>query len=260
MTEILIEMEQKSGTDSVNNGEDQEVSNDLKSEIGKTKDDTKIFLCDICSRKFNRKYTLKIHQRSHTQNNPFRCTSGKCTKAFKTSSDLNRHILVHTNVRKFSCDECNLQFKLKIHLTNHKKCHTDVKEWKCSYCEKWFRTKLSLQNHELIHTDEKPHECSVCGLSFREFSTLSKHLKTHEIDTEVYVCSICKKVFRKLRTLTNHMLRKHKVLMNDDNLVEVHSMEEFDDIVEKPEKVHKDMSTTEEEVTAILGLSNLNKS
>lgn len=142
-----------------------------------------------------------------------------------------------------------MQFKLKIHLTSHKKSHTDIKEWQCQECDKFFRTKKNLQNHEaMVHRDERPYKCQTCEKSFKDYSTLYKHSRRHEYSGEVYVCSVCKTAFRKvrffehfwfeccnwflflfqLRTFCAHMLRKHKMLMNEDNLIEVESMSDIE--------------------------------
>jgi KRAB domain-containing zinc finger protein len=53
----------------------------------------------------------------------FRCEHEHCEKAFKTGSDLKRHMLIHAQVRQFGCEHCEKRFTrrqdLKRHLVTH---------------------------------------------------------------------------------------------------------------------------------------------
>jgi KRAB domain-containing zinc finger protein len=51
----------------------------------------------------------------------FRCE--QCEKAFKTSSDLKRHTLVHAQVRQFACDRCDKRFARRQDLQRHLVSH-----------------------------------------------------------------------------------------------------------------------------------------
>ncbi|KAI5958853.1 hypothetical protein KGF57_002287 [Candida theae] len=57
-------------------------------------DETKIFLCNYCSRRFKRHEHLKRHFRSlHTFEKPYDCP--KCNKKFSRSDNLQQHLKVH---------------------------------------------------------------------------------------------------------------------------------------------------------------------
>ena len=53
----------------------------------------------------------------------FRCEHEHCERAFKTGSDLKRHMLIHAQVRQFACEHCEKRFTrrqdLKRHLVTH---------------------------------------------------------------------------------------------------------------------------------------------
>jgi uncharacterized Zn-finger protein len=42
-----------------------------------------------------------------------------CEKTFKCRRDLDRHTLVHTNIRKFECHQCGFRFKRMDHMKDH---------------------------------------------------------------------------------------------------------------------------------------------
>ena len=59
-----------------------------------TEDPSKIFVCDVCHRRFRRQEHLKRHHRSlHTQEKPFEC--GECGKRFSRSDNLAQHARTH---------------------------------------------------------------------------------------------------------------------------------------------------------------------
>lgn len=57
-------------------------------------DETKIYICGYCSRRFKRQEHLKRHFRSlHTAEKPYDCP--KCQKKFSRTDNLNQHLKVH---------------------------------------------------------------------------------------------------------------------------------------------------------------------
>lgn len=54
--------------------------------------------CPTCHREFKRAHNLKIHQRVHTGEAPFRCPFITCAKAFKWKSSIMSHFKWHTKM------------------------------------------------------------------------------------------------------------------------------------------------------------------
>uniref|UniRef100_A0A8C6U173 C2H2-type domain-containing protein n=1 Tax=Neogobius melanostomus TaxID=47308 RepID=A0A8C6U173_9GOBI len=73
--------------------------------------------CSDCGKTYRNVTTLKIHQRYHTGELPFRCTV--CEKCFITKGHLNVHMRSHTGERPFRCTVCEKDFITKSHLKEH---------------------------------------------------------------------------------------------------------------------------------------------
>jgi uncharacterized Zn-finger protein len=94
-----------------------------------------------------------VHIRVHTNDRPFHCPyTDKCDQAFKTRSQLNDHILKHTQIKNHMCPECNASFS----------------------------RKSRLKIHLMIHKGEKPFQCEICQKQFREKSNYNYHMKKHD--------------------------------------------------------------------------------
>ncbi|KAG9268690.1 zinc finger and BTB domain-containing protein 24 [Astyanax mexicanus] len=152
----------------------------------------KPFKCHVCGNCFTQKHTLLVHQRMHTGEKPFVCSI--CSKALSTKHSLQEHMNLHTEQKSFSCDQCGKTYSQKRQLKSHYRIHTGKALPECSYCHHKFLDAAQLKKHLRTHTGEKPFTCEICGKCFTVKSTLQTHIRIHRGE-KPYTCNICNKSF-----------------------------------------------------------------
>ena len=160
------------------------------------------YICQVCSKAFDRNTSLTRHMLTHTREKPFKCQL--CEKAFSQNAHLKRHILIHIGQKSYQCNKCGKMFIEKGGLARHEATHSTEKPWVCNQCGKAFVLNEYLQRHLFLHTGQKPYQCNECGRLFADGSSWRAHKLTHNKEKK-FKCHICNKLLKCKRNFKKHV-------------------------------------------------------
>jgi len=153
--------------------------------------------CDICGKIISSRKNLRVHKTvRHFKNGSFACEI--CGRKFALNRDLQRHMPLHTNERKYICKYCGLQCKQPGHLTKHLRTHTEVMNWRCDCCFKNFKVQAELKEHcfkEHADIKDKNLTCTVCKERLKLPNSVYLHSLRHSGVRE-HECEVCKATFK----------------------------------------------------------------
>ncbi|KAL4226782.1 hypothetical protein ACF0H5_014761 [Mactra antiquata] len=119
------------------------------------------------------------------------------------------------------CRACGKYFMSRQQLNQHMLVHTDVRKYKCSYCDRSFKQPSHLHQHHRIHTGEKPYKCPIpgCTRAFPQQSNLNHHLRNHDkpAPPPENTCTLCMRTYASETVLRSHIAKIH--LCNPDTLL-----------------------------------------
>ena len=121
--------------------------------------------CPICHYTHKLCFYVQRHLLVHTKEKA--CPCDVCGRKFRTVSELNMHKKLHAN-EEHVCDICGFRCGLKKVLDRHMVVHDEVKHFQCSECHYSCRRLMDLRKHVAsMHTGQprrKRSEEACCSL------------------------------------------------------------------------------------------------
>lgn len=111
-----------------------------------------------------------------------------CNKRFGSFSTLRKHVVCHTNVKKFVCEICSKAFAKLTYLKAHLTTHNDNRVFTCEICSQNFATKPSIRGHMRIHSGS----AIVALIIITVTTTAANILLFHQVKSHINVTSAVK--------------------------------------------------------------------
>ncbi|XP_025116181.1 LOW QUALITY PROTEIN: zinc finger protein 208-like [Pomacea canaliculata] len=168
------------------------------------------FDCDVCGASFLLQSQLVNHKKRHGDRN-FKCTVPGCHWHFVLKTELDQHMLTHTQEKTFLCDVCGNGFSNKTRLKRHVKTHQATREIPCEYCPYKAGCKTHLRRHMRIHIGSKPFKCLYCPYACNTHENIRKHiLKTRKHQgLKIYPCKFCTFQSNEGKDFKKHLMLEH---------------------------------------------------
>lgn len=101
-----------------------------------------------------------------------------CHKLFGSTSDMNRHLDFHEDLRPYNCEYCDYSARTNSQLKVHKMRHEGIKLYSCDVCNYNGVTQSDLNRHKKTqsHIARSQNVCSMCGLGFYTSSQKQVHI------------------------------------------------------------------------------------
>ncbi|XP_022218562.1 zinc finger protein 287 [Drosophila obscura] len=140
------------------------------------------------------------------------CVCEQCGRHFTDQSNFKLHMIRHTGIKNFECQDCGKKYYTDHLLSLHQRIvHRGEKPYACKYCDKTFHNSTTRVIHERIHTNARPYACNHCSKSFSSASGRKRHELIHT-GVRAFYCATCDQTFQRNTHLKAHLQSKLHVM------------------------------------------------
>lgn len=142
--------------------------------------------CNICSKTYASKRSLKQHMAHHKGEWNYICTKLRCNFHTDSKGLYKSHMSIHKRNKKVhKCQKCKKKFETVIGLNRHSKRGTCNirKNFQCEQCQRWYKTPAGRDFHSKVHDpDYKKWACQKKNCETVTFtrSGMINHMKWHQ--------------------------------------------------------------------------------
>ncbi|GFY71555.1 ras-responsive element-binding protein 1 [Trichonephila inaurata madagascariensis] len=155
-------------------------------------------ICSSCNIVTESASALTAHMKQHsiTNSQVHKCLI--CSKNLSSASSLDRHMLVHSGERPFTCKICGMSFTTNGNMHRHMRTHGDVSLDASAVEEVEVVTKEDTDQDEPEDAEDSPEVpesnlfCPVCAKVFLSEIDLNEHMQFHPNDP--IMCQKCDKI------------------------------------------------------------------
>ncbi|GJQ82785.1 putative DNA binding protein [Trypoxylus dichotomus] len=148
---------------------------DFKSNKPKYKRKPGIFKCSKCDKVLTTRYGFMYHMKNHSESNLFSCPVENCKRKFSWKPTLKRHMLVHSNEKRFLCYICGKEYSAADSFWYHLKSHQGQRPFLCTCCGKSYKQAIHLKYHMHSHTGKRQFNCTKCNRAYLGPTQLQRH-------------------------------------------------------------------------------------
>lgn len=150
---------------------------------------SRAFQCKLCPSSFKNSALLYKHRDVH-KTEPMKFTCDLCQRKFRRKFDLNNHMLCHTQIRKYHCDHCTQTFLTRRGLRNHIGLHTNERQFICGICPLRFLHSSSATIHRRIHKVNNAFKCDLCSIEVKNYRNFRMHLEVCQVDESKTIADV----------------------------------------------------------------------